>query len=205
MLGSAYNKFDDEREYTIMNSILRTFLVSGFILAFSLQAQANAPAPVHSEFMNQQEQITLTNDAVEKVVKVLPKLIALTKNYTTAGHSAAPSQKPVKNKKYEAFTTALETLSGQHGFKDSKIMQRTVETTMLTAGFLKSGKTLKQVDAQILATQKTVETNPKLDAKQKSSLLRRMHIQVSMVVPTAENLKTVKPFFPRIIAITGKK
>lgn len=187
-----------------MSSVLRSFLVLGFILAFGGQANANPPQPVHGAFMGPQKQIVLTKETVEKVVQVLPKLIALTKNYK-GPHSAEASTKPVKNEKYEALTAALSSLSGEHGFKDTATMQRTVETTMLTAGFLKSGKTLKQVDAQITATQKQIETNPKLSEKQKSSLLRRMHIQISMVVPTSENIKTVQPFFPRIIAITSKQ
>ena len=84
-------------------------------------------------------------------------------------------------------------------------MQRTVEATMRTAGFLKSGKTLKQVDDQMLATQKTIMDNHKLSTIQKNSLLRRMAIQVSMVIPSSENIKIVKPFFKRILAITAGK
>ena len=73
-------------------------------------------------------------------------------------------------------------------------MQRAVEATMLTTGFLKSGKTLKQVDDQMLATQKTIMDNPKLSKTQKNALLQRMAIQVSMVIPSPrkyQNRKTI--------------
>ena len=84
-------------------------------------------------------------------------------------------------------------------------MQRTVEATMLTAGFIKSGRTLKQVEEKMLETQKLVEKNDKMTAAQKTSLLKRMQIQISMVIPSPENIATVKPFFPRIVEITEKK
>ena len=186
-----------------MSFFLKNTLVFGIFLALSGLANANSPKPVHSEFMTPQEQVTLTSTSVEKVVKVLPKLLALTNSYT--GTHSVGADKKVTNSKYDAFTTALNELSGKHGFKDAKIMQQTVETTMLTAGFLRSGKTLKQVQQEITATQQRVEKNPKITAQQKSALLRRMHIQVSMVVPTSQNLKTVQPFYPRILAITDKK
>ena len=181
------------------------FLWAVSVLLGSLaQASAAPTAPVHGKMMSPQEQMSLTDNSVAKVIDVLPKLISLTKSYT-GNHSAGPGKKTAINKKYKAFTSALTDLSGKHGFKDMRTMQRTVEATMLTAGFIKSGRTLKQVEEKMLATQKLVEENDKMTAIQKSALLRRMHIQISMVIPTPENIKAVKPFYPRIIAITGKK
>jgi len=179
-------------------------LAAGVVLGSIGQAAANAPAPVHGKSMGLKEQVSLTSASVEKVIQVLPKLISLTKSHTGT-HSVGPDKKAGKNTKYEAFTIALQTLSGQHGFKDMRAMQRTVEATMLTAGFIKSGRTLKQVEEKMLETQKLVENNAKMTAAQKTSLLKRMQIQISMVIPSPENIKTVKPFYPRIIAITGKK
>ncbi len=167
-------------------------------------AIAAASAPAHGKLMTPQEHVTLTNKSVEQVIKVLPKLISLTKSYT-GKPSAGPGKKTAIDKKYKAFTAALNDLSGQHGFKDMRTMQRTVEATMLTAGFIKSGRTLKQVEEKMVATQKLVEQNDKMTAAQKTSLLKRMQLQISMVIPSSKNIKTVKPFYPRIIAITGKK
>ena len=179
--------------------------IFGFVIAMMGQAVANAPAPVHSgQSMGLQENVTLTSATVEKVIQVLPKLISLTKSHT-GKHSVGPDKKAGKNNKYNAFTLALQTLSGQHGFKDMTTMQRTVEATMLAAGFIKSGRTLKQVEEKMLETQALVEKNKKMTPQQKSSLLRRMQIQISMVIPSPENIATVKPFYPRILAITGKK
>ncbi len=187
-----------------MKSVLHLIFVSCFYFSATSLAGANAPGPVHEEFIKPQEQMTLTSKMVEQVVQVLPKLISLTKSYT-GPHSPALGTKKIKNKKYDAFAKALKDISGQHGFKDVRTMQRTVEVTMLTAGFIKSGRTLKQVEQTMLETQKMIESNSKMTQMQKSSLLRRMHIQISMVIPSPENIKTVKPFFPRILAITSKK
>ncbi len=176
-------------------------------IAFSLGSlgyAAAASAPVPGKMMAPQERVSLTSKSVEQVIKVLPKLISLTKSYT-GKPSAGPGKKTAINKKYKAFTAALADLSSKHGFKDMRHMQRTVEAAMLTAGFIKSGRTLKQVKEKMVATQKLIQENTKMTAKQKSALLQRMHIQISMVIPSFENIKTVKPFYPRIIAITGKK
>lgn len=147
-------------------------------------------------------QIALTNSSVKSVVQILPKLIALTKTYQGP---ATTDTNTVKKTKYEAFKAALNKLSGSHGFTDTRIMQRTVETTMLTAGFIKSGRTLEQVDKQLTATRQLIEKNPKLTAQQKTAMLQRMTQQISMVVPTKENIKTVRPLLDRIFAITSKK
>ncbi len=181
-----------------------------FMMAIALSsgsvghAIAASSAPVHGKLMIPQEQVALTNKSVEQVIKVLPKLISLTKSYT-AKPSAGPGKNSAIDKKYKAFTAALTDLSGKHGFKDMRTMQRTVEATMLTAGFIKSGRTLKQVEEKMARTQKLIEQNDKMTAAQKASLLKRMQLQISMVIPSSKNIKTVKPFYPRIIAITGKK
>ncbi len=196
-----------------MTSFLRNFSSAGALLVALLaaplllcagQASANAPGPVHGKFMKPQDQPALTTALVEKVLKALPHLIALSKNYQ-GGHSAGASKKPKVNVKYIAFTKALDKLSVKYGFKNAPTMQRTVEATMLTTGFLKSGKTLKQIDDQMLATQNVIMQNPKLSQVQKNSLLQRMAIQVSMVIPSPENIETVKPFLKRILAITAPK
>ena len=49
-------------------------------------------ASVHGKFMKPQDQLVLTASAVEKVIKVLPKLIALSKTYK-GGHSVGASKK----------------------------------------------------------------------------------------------------------------
>ncbi len=190
-----------------MKILIRCFLFAGLVLtpvALVGPASASPPGPVHGKFMMPKEQPKLNAATVERVIQVLPELLKLTRQYR-GEHSKGDSKKIAMNDRYIAFTKSLDALSKKHGFRDSRTMQKMVEATMMTTGFLKSGKTLKQVDDQMLATQKTIMDNPKLSPLQKDTLLQRMAIQVSMVVPTAQNIKTVKPFYERIIAIVGKK
>lgn len=187
-----------------MMIFLRNLFLVSFVLA-TFTAAASPSAPVHGKFMVPKEQPRLSAAAVEKVIKLLPELIVLTKNYADSHKGNNKKNASVMYDKYTAFTKALDALSKKHGFKNTPTMQKMVETTMMTTGFLQSGKTLKQVDEQMLATQKSIMDDSKLSQVQKDSLLQRMAIQVSMVIPSAENIKTVKPFYKRIIAIAGKK
>ncbi len=179
-------------------------LVTAIFLGTIGQTAAAPTSPMQGNVSSPQEQVALSAQSVAQVIEILPKLVSLTQSYT-AGKSAGAAKNSAANKKYEAFTAALSDLSGKYGFKDMRTMQRTVEATMLTAGFIKSGRTLKQVEEKMAATQKLIKANDKMTAKQKSSLLQRMQIQIRMVIPSPDNIKIVKPFYPRIIAITGKK
>ena len=178
--------------------------ILGVVFLVMGQASANSATSKNQQSTPPGEQIALSGQMVEKVIQVLPKLISLTKSRIDT-QSANPDNKAEKKQQNADFTTALQALSSQHGFKDMATMQRTVKATMLTASFLKSGRTLKQVEEKLQKTRELVERNDKMTAKQKSSLLQRMQLQISRVIPSSENIAIVKPFYPRILAITGKQ
>ena len=174
------------------------------LLTGQLTTASASPKQSPHKFMMPVDQITLSKTDVEMAIKALPDLLKLTKS-NAATHPGNKQKNPGKSDKYLKFVKALGALSTRSGFSDAKEMQARIETTLLAAGFINSGKTLKQIDSEIKATQNRINNNPKLSLEQKSAMLRRMHIQISMVIPSRENIATVRPYFTKIKAITGLK
>jgi formate dehydrogenase assembly factor FdhD len=180
-----------------------------FALALLLAAIAPAAAfadheSVHGD-MRPVERPTLTAADVEKVVKALPELLALTDKYHGSHGTAADAKAPDQAAADQAYLAALGQLAGRHQFADTTSMQQLVETVMLTAGFINSGKSVQQIEDQMAEQQKKIEADATLTPEQKDALKRRMAIQVSMVVPSQQNVDTVRPYFDQVMAVAAKK
>lgn len=197
-----------------MSSLVRHVLRPG-ALALALLLALAAPAASFGgsdgahDNMRPIERPTLTAGDVEKVIGALPDLLAVTERYRDDAAPAADAQAPgptaaERETKAKAFEAALADVAARHQFADIATMQQLVETVMLTAGFIKSGKTVAEIDALVAEQRRRIAADATLSPEQRDALERRMTIQVSMAIPSAANVDTVRPYFDRIAAVAGK-
>jgi len=192
-----------------MPSILTGFIAL-FALAFSLfdvapalsQTRGISPEAVRIE------QVKLTEDMVNRFLGSMGEVKALSKKYKDQMPKTHTRRDPMAG--LTGFLQAkqarveMQSILSKHGFSDFPNWLQVARTVMITYGFVKSGKTPQQVNAQMQAAIAQIQNNPKLTPEQRAIILRGFAPQMAQLQPTPENYELIKRMQPQVAAKIGR-